>query len=275
MRALVCSIASATGSERANLTNRAVWLFGICVAIAVSFQAAAQERRAVRIATEGASPPFNYVDQNNELQGFEVELGKALCNAMHAECSFVLHEWDGIIRGLINREYDAIMASLAITERRKKRIAFSRRYYLLPAAFIGPKDSDVTSITPDALAGKRLGTTERSEHHSYLAAFYGLSEIQTYSKLEEANLDLMTGRIDLVLGDKLSLVKFLDSREGTCCRVIADVPPNPLYHGEGVAVGLRKDDTELKDAFDKAIEKVIADGTYDRIRSKYFPIDIK
>jgi polar amino acid transport system substrate-binding protein len=237
-------------------------------------RAVAQDGPAIHVAVEGAYPPFNYLDQN-ELQGFEVDLLKALCDVMDATCTPVVHEWDGIVRGLLNREYDAIMSSLEVTDRRKKRIAFSRRYYMIPAAIIGRKDAVLPAVTPDALAGRTIGAVDRSEHAAYVEDLLKDSELRTFGKLDEANLDLLTERIDFVMGDKLALSRFLASREGACCHFVADVPENPKYHGQGYAVGLRKEDEALKAAFDQAIAKVVVDGTYDRIRAKYFPFDIK
>jgi polar amino acid transport system substrate-binding protein len=235
----------------------------------------AQETPPIRVAIEGAYPPFNYIDQNNELQGFEVDLLKALCDAMKASCMPTTHEWDGIIRGLVNRDYDAIMSSLEITERRRNRIAFSQPYYRVPVAFIGPAGSDVKEISPQALAGLTIGTTDKSQQAAYLEKFFKDSEIKLYGKLEEANLDLLTERLDLVLGDKFGLTKFLESREGACCRLIADVPPETGFQFQTYGIGLRKEDTQLKERFDAALRQIVADGTYDRIRAKYFPFDIK
>ncbi|MGO4704473.1 transporter substrate-binding domain-containing protein [Microvirga sp. 2MCAF38] len=237
--------------------------------------APAQDKAAIRIAVEGAYPPFNYLDQNNELQGFEVDLAKALCEVMQAKCTLVTHEWEGIFRGLLNREYDAIMSSVEITDRREKRFAFSLPYYRIPMAFIGGKALDVKGVTPQALAGRSIGVTDRSEASAYLEQQYKSSLIKPYVKLEEANLDLLTERLDLVFGDKIGLSKFLETREGACCRFIADVPQNPPYPYDTYAIGLRKDDGQLKEQFDSAIRHVIADGTYDRIREKYFSFDIK
>ena len=235
---------------------------------------AASEPQTVRVAVEGAYPPFNYLEQN-ELQGFEVDLLKALCEVMRVHCVLVTREWEGIVRGLLNREYDAIMSSLEVTERRQKRIAFSRRYYRMPAAIIGRKDEPRLAVTRETLAGRSIGAVDRSEHAAYTENLLKDSELRLYGKLEEANLDLLTGRIDFVMGDKLALSKFLASREGACCQFIADVPENPVYHGHGYAVGLRKEDTDLKAAFDQAIGHVMADGTFDRIRARYFPFDLK
>ncbi|MBM6594640.1 transporter substrate-binding domain-containing protein [Microvirga pudoricolor] len=236
----------------------------------------AEESPAIRVAVEGAYPPFNYIDQNNELQGFEVDLAKALCEAMRSRCTFVTHGWDGIIRALLANEYDAIMSSLEILERRQKRIAFSEPYYRVPVAFIGRKDATIQAVTPKALAGLRIGTNDHDEQFDYLQANYKDSEIKRYSKLEEANLDLLTDRLDLVLGDRFGLAKFLESREGAaCCRIVGDVPARPAFRYQTYGIGVRKEDTALLDSFNAALRQVIADGTYDRVRAKYFPFDIK
>jgi polar amino acid transport system substrate-binding protein len=237
--------------------------------------AEAQERRTIRIMTEGAFPPFNYLE-NNEPQGFEVELGRALCATMKVDCVFVVRDWEGLIKGLLAKEYDAIMASLSITDRRRTRIAFSKPYYRIPASFIARKDVDVAGVSPADLTGKSIGTTARSEHAALLEERYPQSGLKTYGKFEDANLDLLTERIDLVLGDRTALQKFLDSKEGSaCCRLVGDAPFDPAFYSPGVAVGLRKEDKDLKEMFNRAIDAVVANGTYDRIRVKYFPFDIK
>jgi polar amino acid transport system substrate-binding protein len=257
-----------TVSTRAAL---ALWL----VLILSALPAAAQDERTIRIAVEGAFPPFNYTEQG-ELQGFEVDLAKAVCTAIPARCTLVPHQWEGIVKGLLNREYDAIMSSLLITERRKKRIAFSRPYYRIPWSFITGKDAPAGDVGPAALAGKSIGVVEGSPEATYLEAKYATSQARPYAKLEDANLDLLAGRIDLVLGDKLALSRFVESREGIeCCRFAGDATYDPAYVGEGAAVGLRQDDAKLKEAFDRALGTVMADGTYDRIGAKYFTFDVK
>lgn len=254
--------------------RRLTLLAGLLLAVGTGFPAAAQDKPPIRIAVEGAYPPFNYIE-NNELQGFEVDLSKALCEAMKAECVLVQHEWDGIIRSLLGREYDAVMSSLEITERRQKRIAYSKPYYRIPAVFIAPKDNSIEGVTPEALAGKKIGAADRGDHEDYLKRFYAKSEVVPYSSPVEANLDLLVGRIDAVFGDKRSLSKFLETREGECCRIVGTAPAEPAYTHQFYGIGLRKEDRDLKARFDAAIDQVMADGTYDRIRAKYFSFDIK
>lgn len=250
-------------------------LVGLSPSLSVAQESTPAQKPAIRIAIEGAYPPFNYIDQNNELQGFEVDLLKALCEVMKAECILVQHEWDGIIKGLLNREYDAIMSSLEITEKRQRRIAFSDPYYRIPAVFIGSKEVKPGEVSPAAMAGKTIGTTERSDHEAYLKEFYKDSEIVLYAKPDEANLDLLVGRLDAVFGDELLLSKFLESREGSCCHILGDAPANPAYQREVYGIGMRKDDEKIRAEFNRAIAQVKADGTYDRIRARYFSFDIK
>jgi polar amino acid transport system substrate-binding protein len=134
----------------------------------------------------------------------------------------------------------------------------------------------MNAVTPDKAAGLRIGTNDRDEQVEYLQAHFRKSEIRRYSKLEEANLDLMADRLDLVLGDRFGLAKFLETREGAaCCRIVGDVPADPPFRYQTYGIGVRLDDKPLLERFDAALRQVVADGTYDRIRAKYFPFDIK
>jgi polar amino acid transport system substrate-binding protein len=230
------------------------------------------EGATIRIATEGAYPPFNYVDQaTNEPAGFEVELGRALCEAMQATCTFVVQDWDGMIDALKENRFDAIMSSMEITEERLKRISFSKRYYLMPSALIGPK-SAVGEPLAD-LAGRTVGVVQDSEFAAFLEGSFPNATIRTFGKLEDANLDLLTQRIDFVLGDRLALLRFLGSREGKgCCRFLFEMP---VDRGAGIGVGVRRRDIALKERFDRAIDLVQANGVYDAVRAKHFPFDIR
>lgn len=224
----------------------------------------------IRIASEGARPPFNYID-NGELAGFEIDLGRELCARMKASCTFIAQDWDSLIPGLLAHQYDAIMAAMEISDERREKIAFSKPYVRMPASFIVNTKSNLHYISPETLAGKSIGVENDSPEQAFLEEVYKKSEIKRYASLEEAVLDLAEGRLDAALGDKDAIMDILNNRrEGKCCHLLADAPRDPAYFGEGIGIGFRKEDVALRQAFDKAIDDVMADGTYAKIRAKYF-----
>lgn len=235
----------------------------------------AKEWRTIRIASEGSRPPYNYLDQNGELAGFEIDLGRELCRRMAVSCTFVQQDWDGMIPNLLAGRYDAIMAAMEKTEDRLKKIDFSKSYVRMPSAFLAARQRQIRDPTPAGLAGRTIGVEANGPHQSYLEDEFSNSTIKTYGTLEDAIMDLAEGRIDVVLGDKDAIVDFMKTRrEARCCKLLSDVPRDPAYFGEGIGVGLRPDDQDLKAMFDKALDDTIADGTYAKIRAKYFDFEI-
>ncbi len=250
----------------------------ILAALASFSPAIAEEAPAaqkdIRIASEGARPPYNYLD-NSELAGFEIDLARDLCARMKANCTFVTQDWDGLIPGLLEHQYDAIMAAMEITDEAREKIAFTTPYVRMPSAFLSSRDEPIRDGSPDGLADKSIGVVSGGAHQAYVEDLYKRSEIHAYATLDEAILDLAEGRLDAVIGDKDALADFLKTRrEAQCCAIAADAPRDPAYFGEGVGIGLRKEDKALKDMFEKALAESIASGSFSRIRAKYFDYEI-
>ena len=130
--------------------------------------AGAGEMKKVRIGTEGAYPPFNFVDSSGTLQGFDVDISKALCEKMKVECEFVAQDWDGIIPALMAKKYDAIIASMSITEERMKKVDFTEKYYNSKAQFIMKKGAGHSDISVAGMKGKVIGAQSSTTHSSYL-----------------------------------------------------------------------------------------------------------
>jgi polar amino acid transport system substrate-binding protein len=230
--------------------------------------------RTIRIASEGARPPYNYLE-NNKLAGFEIDLAQELCMRMKVACIFVTQNWDGLIPGLLADQYDAIMAAMEITDESRQKIDFSKPYIRMPSAIVTSVEHATLDPTPDGLVGKKIGVEAGGTHQAYAEAVYKHSEIVPYASLEEAFLDLAEGRVDLVIGDKDAVEGFMKTRrEGRCCIIAADVPRDPVYFGDGIGIGLRKDDSSLKAMFEKALDSSMADGAFARIRAKYFDFKI-
>ena len=252
---------------------RIIW--GIVLAAALACGAAqAKDWKKIRIGTEGAYPPFNFVDKSGELQGFDIDIAKAICDKLKAECSFVAQDWDGIIPALLANKYDAIVASMSITDERRQRVAFSDKYYNTPARFVAKKGAKLDA-TAAGLEGKTVGAQRATTHASYLEDNFKDAEIKLYGTQDEANLDLANGRLDAVLADATVLYEWLEKTdEGKCCAFVSEPIVAPKWFGEGVGVALRKDDKELAAMVNKAIAEIRADGTYEKINKKYFPFSI-
>lgn len=242
-------------------------------ALALTLISTAQAEDTIKIATEGVYPPFNYVE-GGKLTGFDVDIANALCEKAKVKCEIVTQEWDGMIPALVAHKFDAIVASMNITEERKKKIDFTAKYYDTPAKFMAPKDAKVTDISPAALAGKTIGVQGSTTQQNFLEAKYKDSEIKTYTTVDDASADLAAGRLDFVLSDKVLLDEWLKkSSDGSCCELVGDDLRDPLF-GAGKGVGVRKEDTALRDKLDAALKDILADGTYKTINAKYFPFSI-
>jgi lysine-arginine-ornithine-binding protein len=234
----------------------------------------AQAGEKIEIATEGAYPPFNYVDPDGNLKGFDVELSKALCETMGAECEIVVQDWDGMIPGLLAGKFDAIIACMGATEERKKAVSFTRPYCRLLGRFVASKDADF-KISKEGLEGKRIGVQRGTTYSKFIKGVYGdVVEVKTYGSIDEHNLDLMAGRLDAVVGNEIFMSRWLDSPEGKDFKFVS----TPLRHkllGTGEAnIAVRKEDKELKAKFDEALQQLIKSGKHEEIASKYFSVHI-
>jgi polar amino acid transport system substrate-binding protein len=266
------------GPRRLRKTVRQAFqtLLHFCVILAfwTMPSAMAQPPAQLTIASEGARPPYNYFD-GDHLAGFEIDLGRDLCARMEVTCSFVAQQWDGMIPGLLDHHYDAIMAAMEINPERQAKIAFTVPYIRMPSAFMVKKESGLTSDEPDALAGKRIGVEKGGTHEIFLKTLYSHSPVKLYTTLSDAILDLEAGTVDAVIGDKDEIVTFLQTRrDARCCQILADVPRDPSFFGDGIGVGLRKEDTALKSRFEKALAACVADGTFAKLSAKYFSFPI-
>ncbi len=235
---------------------------------------ASQAEDALVLGTEGAYPPFNLIDDNGNVAGFDIEIGNALCAEMNRKCEWVAQDWDSIIPALLAKKYDAIVASMSITEDRQRVISFTRPYYQTPARFIA-KAGAFSDDKPETLAGKRIGVQRATIHATYLEEYYPDSEAVFYATQDEANLDLTSGRVDAVMADSVALLDgFLQTDAGQGYDFFGETHYDRKHHGDGVGIGVRKEDSALRDEFSAAIEAIHANGTYKKINDKYFDFDV-
>ena len=228
----------------------------------------------LRVGVEGAYPPFSWKESDGTLKGFDIEIAEAICAEMGRNCVLVEQDWDGMIPALLARKFDAIIASMSITEERKKRVDFSDKYYDTPARFIG-KDGSGLEISQSGLAGKRIGVQRGTTHQCFLEKFFPDSELVLYATQEEVFQDLAIGRIDLQFSDAIAGDDgFLKTDAGKGFGFVGGGFNDPECHGSGVGIAVRKSDGDLRQELNRAIKAIRSNGVYQKINAKYFDFDI-
>ncbi|MBL8587577.1 MAG: transporter substrate-binding domain-containing protein [Methylobacteriaceae bacterium] len=246
-------------------------LVAAALALVLGDASVAETGDRVRIAFEGARPPWNMLDARGELAGFEVELARALCLRLALTCQFVQQDWDQLLPGLSAGSHDVVMSALTPTEERRAGVDFGAPYLRMPLAFAAARGRTPRPFDPAALAGRAVGVEQGGAQEEWIERVYKDADVRRYASLEEAMLDLAAGRIEFVAGPKDALAAFIDTRkEARCCRILGDAPRDPAYRGEAFAMAFRKTDAALRARFDKALAEALADGSYEAIRKKYF-----
>jgi ABC-type amino acid transport substrate-binding protein len=228
----------------------------------------------ITIATEGAYPPFNYLDRKGLPAGFEMDLAQEACMRMKAECEFVTAKWDDLVPGLLDKKFDVVMSSLEVNNERRRRLGLSRRYYLSPGAFVAARGQPFDG-PPTLLRNKKIGVQKDSMHADWLdKSFRRSAQIKRYATVKDALAALARDEIDAVFGDKVQLWLWSKQPEGSCCEVMGQDIKDTQTLGVGVAAGLRREDIKLREAFNRALGEMIGDGTYKKLNDKYFPFSL-
>ncbi|MBD8163173.1 arginine ABC transporter substrate-binding protein [Erwinia persicina] len=237
----------------------------VIAALLAGFSLSASATQTLRFATEASYPPFEFVDSDNKIQGFDVDLANALCREIGAECTFTNQAFDSLIPSLKFRRFDAVMAGMDITPEREKQVLFTQPYYENSALFITQKDK-VASV--DALKGKRVGVQNGTTHQKYLNEKLKDIKVVPYDSYQNAILDLKNGRIDAVFGDTAVVNEWL--KQNPNLAPMGDKVTDKAYFGTGLGIAIRQGNTELQGKFNAALDKVKANGTYKTIYSKWF-----
>ncbi|MEM7406295.1 MAG: transporter substrate-binding domain-containing protein [Pseudomonadota bacterium] len=228
----------------------------------------------LRVGVEGAYPPFSWKESDGTLKGFDIDMANEVCKRLGRECVLVEQEWDGMIPALLARKFDVIIASMSITEERKKKVDFTVKYYNTPAMLVAKKNPGFEG-TAAGLKGKRIGVQRATTHQCYAEKFFKDSEIVLYATQEEVFQDLAAGRLDAQLSDSLQAMEgFLSKDAGKGYAYLGGARDDLTCFGEGAGFALRKKDSALRDQLSETIKAIRADGTYQKMNDKYFKIDI-
>ncbi len=233
------------------------------------------EGEKVIIGTEGAYPPFNAVDTAGQLVGFDVDIAKALCEEMKADCELVAQDWDGIIPGLLAKKYDVIIASMFITEERKQKVAFTKPYYKAAMTYVMKKGGDASVLDKPDLGGKSVGVQAGTTQATFAEAMHPQADLKQYPSQDEVNLDLAGGRLDMQIGDLVPMLEWTQkTKDGECCELVGKPITDPKFVGEGVGMAVRQEDNALREKLNAALDAIVANNVYKTINDKYFSLDI-
>ena len=271
-------------------------VLAVAALMALAAPALAQAPRTVRFATEGAFRPWNWTEADGTLAGFEIELYKDLCARAKLECTMQAQAFDGMIPALNAGKFDAIMAGMSATPKREEVILFTTSYGSTGQSFATLKASPLSAL-PDKgalfplgadetaalaeieklkplLKGKVVGVQSASIAAAFLDKYLkGVVEVREYKTTEQHDLDLASGRVDLIMAS-MAYLTTAATRPGNEELAITGPRFQGGILGKGSSIGLRKGDTELRAKLDDAIHAAVADGTIKRLSDQYFGYDV-
>lgn len=246
----------------------------VLLTAAAAASAQAPDWKKIRIGVEGAYPPFSEVGPDGRIKGFDIDIANALCADLKAECTLVQQEFDGMIPALQARKFDAVIASMSITEERKRSVAFTDKYYSTAGRLVAKKGTTLQP-TQAGMKGRRIGVQRSTTHDRFATDTFKDSEIVRYTGQDQVFLDLAAGRIDASMEDEVAAdVGFLKRPAGKDFAFLGSQFHDPKYFGAGAGIAVRKGDVELKAKLDQAIKDIRANGTYQKIAKQYFEFNV-
>lgn len=247
------------------------WLACSAIALALSSGVAlAKDWKEIRFGVNPAYPPFESTAPDGSLQGFDIDLGHAICAELKVKCIWVSNDFDGLIPALKARKIDAVLSSMTVTEPRKKQIDFTDRLFSGPTSIVTRKDSGLEP-TAESLKGKTIGFQQGTIQEAYAREKLAPNgvRLKAYQNQDQVYADLVSGRLDASIQDMLEAeLSFLKSPQGADFHSSKGIS-DPMVPSD-IAIGLRKGDEELKSMLNTAIKAMHENGTYQQIQKKNF-----
>ena len=227
----------------------------------------------LRFVTDSDYPPFHYFDEEGVLTGFNVDLARAICEALGVDCDVRPVDWEDLFSSLDKDEADAAIASIRIDAEAITKADFTERYYATPARFIAHKHSALKDVRPETVEGKKIGVARGTGHEAFLKAFFPAAEAVPFDSADDAQMALKAGQVDLVFGDGVGLTFWLNGvTSDGCCEFRGGPYLDAKYFGEGVGIAVKKGNRQLVEILNYALEQVHASGRYEGLFLRYFPM---
>lgn len=226
----------------------------------------------LRFLTESDYPPFNFLDEEGVLTGFNVDLARAICLELSAACDIKARPWDDLIPALDRHEADALVAGHALTAASLNKVDFTTRYFYTPARFAAHRGAAKTSITPEGLDERRIAVARGTPHEAYLKTFFPYSSIQVFANQDEARDALAGGKVDFVFDDGIGLAFWVNGTNSKqCCELVGGPFLEPRYFGDGMAIAVARNDGQTRALLNGALRRVRESGRLEELVQRYFP----
>jgi lysine/arginine/ornithine transport system substrate-binding protein len=238
--------------------------------------ALAKDWKVIRFWVDPSYPPFESKAPDGSLVGFDIDLGKALCIKLNAKCVWVENDFDGMIPALQARKIDAVLSDMSVTDKRKQQIDFTNRISFSPTRMVAKTGSNLQP-TAESLQGKNIGVEQGTIQETYAKTYFEPNGVNvvSYQNQDQVYADLKSGRLEAALQDEAQAsAGFLKTSEGHGYEFSGPEINDTKILGSAAAIGLRKGDTDLKDALNNALADLLKDGTYQAIAKKYFDFNI-
>lgn len=249
---------------------------GLLAAIGFAASASAQSSQVLRMGLNPTYPPFESKSPSGDLQGFDIDVGNAICKKLNVRCVWVENDFDGLIPALQARKFDVVNSAMNITEKRKQIIDFTPPIYIVPIQLVARKAAQLQP-TPAGMKGKTVGVMRGTTQENYLQKHWAKSGVEIVSYQDQAQVfaDLIAGRIDgAVQESQTALDGLLSKPEGRDFDFAGPALVDPATLGVGTGLGIRKGDDALREKLVAAIAALKQDGTLTALSQKYFKRDI-
>ncbi|HSC81110.1 MAG TPA: transporter substrate-binding domain-containing protein, partial [Chitinolyticbacter sp.] len=241
---------------------------------AADSQAAATPTRTLRVALEGKYPPFEYINAQQQLVGFNVDVANALCAQIKARCEFKRYGWDELIPALQKGEADAIIASMSITPERQQKVLFTDIYTRVPGAYIAAKSEHIIwpVITAERIREHTVGVPSDTTFDDYVKHELEPAGIQVkrYPSAEDVFAALKAGEVQIAFGDSAVLADFVRNPENAkSFELVGNKVQGSEWLGQGEAIAIAQNQQALRDELNGALQKLISSTTYDELQNRY------
>lgn len=224
--------------------------------------------KTIRFATEATYPPFEFVDETGQIRGFDIDVANAICKQMKAQCTFYNQSFNSLIPSLKMGKFDALISAIGVTAERLKQVAFTQSYYQPSGSFVAATSKHYTLAD---MPGKTIGVQQGSTFEKYLQDYYHSKiTVKTYASIQDAFLDLISGRVEVVIADTPIAQAWLKQNNSMEYSIVEKPITDEKYFGTGYGIAVNLKNTELLNALNTALAEIKANGTYAKITKQYF-----